>query len=65
MQYLLLNSEKELSTQEILNHVCKNDPDTNSEVVWLYICYLKQKLVSIQSNVQILGEKDGNFKLTK
>ncbi|KAI4315866.1 hypothetical protein C821_000261 [Lactobacillus intestinalis] len=65
MQYLLLNSEKELSTQEILNHVWKNDPDTNSEVVWLYICYLKQKLVSIQSNVQILGEKDGNFKLTK
>ena len=65
MQYLLLNSEKELSTKEILNHVWKNDPDTNSEVVWLYICYLKQKLVSIQSNVQILGEKDGNFKLTK
>jgi len=65
MQYLLLNSEKELSTQEILNHVWKNDPDTNSEVVWLYICYLKQKLVSIQSNVQILCEKDGNFKLTK
>lgn len=65
MQYLLLNSEKELSTQEILNHVWKNDPDTNSEVVWLYICYLKQKLVSIKSNVQILGEKDGNFKLTK
>ena len=65
MQYLLLNSEKELSTQEILNHVWKNDPDTNSEVVWLYICYLKQKLVSIQSNVQILGEKDGNVKLTK
>ena len=65
MQYLLLNSEKELSTQEILNHVWKNDPDTNSEVVWLYICYLKQKLVSIQSNVQILGAKDGNFKLTK
>ena len=65
MQYLLLNSETELSTQEILNHVWKNDPETNSEVVWLYICYLKQKLVSIQSNVQILGEKDGNFKLTK
>lgn len=65
MQYLLLNSEKELSTEEILNHVWKNDPDANSEVVWLYICYLKQKLVSIQSNVQILGEKGGSFKLTK
>lgn len=65
MQYLLLNSEKELSTEEILNHVWKNDPDANSEVVWLYIGYLKQKLASIQSNVQILGEKGGNFKLTK
>ena len=65
MQYLLLNSEKELSTEEILNHIWKNDPDANSEVVWLYICYLKQKLASIQSNVQILGEKGGNFKLTK
>lgn len=65
MQYLLLNSEKELSTEEIFNHVWKNGPDANSEVVWLYICYLKQKLVSIQSNVQILGEKGGSFKLTK
>lgn len=61
MNYLLLNQGKEISTQEIFNHVWENEDDATSDIVWIYISYLRQKLRSIQSKIQILGEKDGNF----
>ncbi|QNQ80201.1 response regulator transcription factor [Lactobacillus sp. PV034] len=65
MNYLLLNQNKELTVQEILNHVWKNEPDADEEIVWVYISYLRQKLSSIQSDVRIEGEKDHSFTLIK
>lgn len=65
MNYFLLNQNKELSTEEILNHVWKNDADADSEIVWVYVSYLRQKLQSIQSSVHIEGDKGGSYKLVK
>lgn len=65
MNYFLLNQNKELSTEELLNHVWKNDLDANSDVVWIYVSYLRQKLQSIQSSVRIEGDKGGSYKLVK
>lgn len=65
MNYFLLNQNKDLSTEELLNHVWKNDIDANADVVWIYISYLRQKLQSIQSSVRIEGDKGGSYKLVK
>ena len=65
MNYFLLNQNKELSTEELLNHVWKNDIDANADVVWIYISYLRQKLQSIQSSVRIEDDKGGSYKLVK
>lgn len=65
MNYFLLNQNKELSTEELLNHVWKNDIDANADVVWIYISYLRQKVQSIQSSVRIEGDKGGSYKLVK
>lgn len=65
MNYFLLNQNKELSTEELLNHVWKNDIDANADVVWIYISYLRQKLQSIQSSVRIEGDKGDLYKLVK
>lgn len=62
MNYFLLNQNKELSTEELLNHVWKNDIDANADVVWIYVSYLRQKLQSIQSSVRIEGDKGGSYK---
>ena len=58
MNYFLLNQNKELSTEELLNHVWKNDIDANADVVWIYV-------QSIQSSVRIEGDKGGSYKLVK
>lgn len=65
MNYFLLNQNKELSTEELLNHVWKNDIDANADVVWIYVSYLRKKLQSIQSSVRIEGDKGGSYKLVK
>lgn len=65
MNYFLLNQNKELSTEELLNHVWKNDIDANADVVWIYVSYLRQKLQSIQSSARIEGDKGGSYKLVK
>lgn len=65
MDYFLLNEGKELSTDELLNHVWKNDADANSELVWMYVSFLRQKLQSIQSAVRIEGDKGGPYELVK
>ena len=65
MNYFLLNQNKELSTEELLNHVWKNDIDANADVVWIYVSYLRQKLQTIQSSVRIEGDKGGSYKLVK
>lgn len=65
LSYLILNSEKAISNQEILDHVWKDDPSADSELVWIYISYLRQKMTSIGSKVKIIGEKNGEFVLTK
>lgn len=65
MDYFILNEGKELSTEELLSHVWKNDDDANSDVVWIYVSYLRQKLQSIQSTITIDGIKGGNYQLIK
>lgn len=62
MQYFLLNPGKELSTQELLNQVWKDEGETE-DVVWIYVSYLRSKLSSIGSKVVISGEKGGSYKL--
>ena len=63
--YLMLNEGKEFSTSDLLAHVWKDDEEASEDVVWIYISYLRQKLQSIQSSVQIVGEKGGSFSLIR
>lgn len=65
LNYLLLNAEKRISSKELLNHVWREDKEANEQVVWLYISYLRQKLISVQSKVRIEGHEGGNYKITK
>lgn len=64
MRYFLLNPGKAISTEELFNHVWKNE-DESEDVVWVYISFLRSKLASIGANVQISGEKGGEFCLKR
>lgn len=65
MEFLMLNAQKSLSTQEIFRHVWSKDEDEDLDegFVWIYISYLRQKLKSIHADLAILGEEGGSFTL--
>jgi len=61
LQYFILNANKELSVNELISHVWDENDTVDQEDLWINICYLRQKLQAIQSQVTISGEKTGSF----
>ncbi|MDL2057255.1 response regulator transcription factor [Limosilactobacillus reuteri] len=61
LQYFILNANKELSVNELISHVWDENDTVDQEDLWINICYLRQKLHAIQSQVTISGEKTGPF----
>lgn len=65
LEFLMLNPEKELSSQQIEQHVWEEDDAADAQTVWIYISYLRQKLAAISAKVEISGQKGGSFTLKK
>lgn len=63
MKLFMLNIGKELSTETIFSHVWKEEDEVNEEIVWIYVSYLREKLVAIQADVHIAGQKGQAFSL--
>jgi len=64
MKALMASPDIELSTEHLLGHVWRREPDAREDTVWLYISYLKGKLRAVGSDVTISGERGGSFRLT-
>jgi signal transduction histidine kinase/DNA-binding response OmpR family regulator len=64
LEYFLLNSGKDLTSGEIFQRVWADEPDMDTDVVWVYVSYLKNKLMSVSANVIIEGEMTGPYRLS-
>ncbi len=65
MEYFLLNREKDLVPEEIFRHIWADDSSIDHDVVWVYVSYLRNKLVAVSADVVIDGKKEGPFRLSK
>lgn len=65
LQALILNRHHEVSTEYLLEHVWDGAEEAGPDTVWLYISYLRGKLRSVASNVEIEGERGSSFRLTE
>lgn len=63
MQTLIVNSDRELSTEYLLEHVWNTEPEAQADTVWLYISYLRGKLKAVGTSAGIMGERGGAFRL--
>ncbi len=59
LELLIANPDKPLSTEFIFDRLWKDE--TNPEIVWIYISYLRTKLASVGASVQIFGEHGESF----
>lgn len=59
---LLSNTDRSVSSEELLKEVWSNEP-ADSDTVWMYISFLRAKLRSVQANVTIEGDRNQPFRL--
>ena len=58
MEFFMLNPDKIITQSELLNHVWK-DEEVEADIVLLYVSYLRQKLKSIASSLEIQDAEEG------
>jgi DNA-binding response OmpR family regulator len=63
MQLLIKNNGRPLETDYILQQIWPGDPSANADTVWLYISYLRNKLVAVAAKLVIEGVPGGSFTL--
>ncbi len=63
MKFLMQNMGKSLTTDIILAHVWSDEDDIDRKIVWIYISYLREKLLAIGADIQIQGNEGESFML--
>ncbi len=63
MLIIMTNPDISLSTEYLIEHVWRTEPNANSDTVYLYISYLKRKLTMIGSAATITGDNGGEFRI--
>lgn len=63
MELLMANQNRYISTEDMLTKIWGYDTDAEIGVVWVYISYLRKKLSSIGSKVEIKAKRNIGYML--
>lgn len=63
MELLLQNPKHLIPTERLLERVWGYDSETETNVVWVYISYLRKKLTALDANVQIRAVRNAGYLL--
>ncbi|MBQ6165522.1 MAG: response regulator transcription factor [Clostridia bacterium] len=65
MEYLMLNPNKYIGTDELFNHIWSDEPETDKGIVFVYVSFLNNKLRSIDADIKISADDSGNYILNQ
>ena len=65
METFMLNEGRAMESAELLRLVWADEAETDPAVCYMYVCYLREKLVSIGATLEIEGEIGGAFRLVR
>lgn len=65
MEYLMQNVGKALPTGTLFDRIWGKDEKAEPKVVWMYICFLRNKLRAINADIMIDGSENGSFTLVE
>ena len=63
MEYLMINPRRILSPEMLMEKIWGYDSDTEINVVWVYISYLRKKLTALEATVQIKSSRNAGYSL--
>ena len=61
LEYFMANPESVLSTEQLMEKVWGYDSESEINVVWAYISYLRKKLTALGANVQIKASRNAGY----
>lgn len=64
MEHFMRNPEKFISSHDLFIKIWNETEDVSSEIVWIYVSYLKAKLKAICADIEIIGNKGGAYVLS-
>lgn len=65
MEFFLSNPTRVLSTERLLEKIWGYDSDTEINVVWVYISYLRKKLSALGGNIEIRSHRNAGYSLER
>ena len=65
MEMLMMNPGSVISVDTFMDHIWGYDTDTESNVVWVYVSYLRKKLAALNSSVKIKALRNAGYTLTE
>ncbi len=63
LELLMTNAGHSISSGRFMEKIWSDEADTEQNVVWVYISYLKKKLDALHANVQITATQDVGYTL--
>ena len=63
MELLMANPGNIISVDTFMDHIWGYDTDTESNVVWVYVSYLRKKLSAIGADVKIKATRNAGYSL--
>ena len=63
LEMLLAGSGRVVSAEQFIERIWGYDAETEANVVWVYISYLRKKLSALQANVQIKATRNAGYSL--
>ena len=63
MEYLMVNPHRVLSTERFMERIWGYDSESEINVVWVYVSYLRKKLVALGADIQIKSSRNAGYSL--
>ncbi len=63
MEILMSNPTRLISTERFMEKIWGYDSDTEINVVWVYISYLRKKLTALHADIQIKATRNAGYSL--
>ena len=63
MELLMNNPRRLISTELFMEKIWGYDSDSEINVVWVYISYLRKKLAALNANIEIKATRNAGYSL--
>jgi len=63
LEMLMVNPKRLISTEQFMERIWGYDAESEINVVWVYISYLRKKLASLDANIKIKAVRGVGYTL--